>query len=67
MWFLYLYNMQKLSEMSLAMINYVEVKRDWVRNHYVHEAINEYDSIDGKLHLLDVILKSDWIESHETV
>jgi hypothetical protein len=58
--------MQKIAPLTQAMADFVESKRDWVRNHFVPESINEYNSIDGKLSLLNTILKSDWIEPTET-
>jgi len=45
----------------------IETKRDWVKNHYDPESISDYDTLDGKLVLLDTILKSSWIEKNETV
>ncbi len=59
--------MQKTRDMTDEMANYIESKRDWVRNHYAPETVDRYNTVDGKLHLLDVVLKSDWIEKHETV
>ena len=47
------------------MAEYIESKRDWVRNHYTFESIDQYKTTNGKLKLIDVILKSDWIEKHE--
>lgn len=41
-------------------------KGDWVRNHYAPEAQNEYNTVAGKLNLLDAIIKSSWIEKGET-
>ena len=58
--------MQKVSDLTDKMQKYIESKRDWVRNHYTPEAINEYNTISGKLKLLDIILKSNWIEKSET-
>jgi Domain of unknown function (DUF3806) len=59
--------MQKITDLSADMIKYIEAKRNWVRNHFTAETIKEYDTIKGKLNLLDVILKSDWIEKQETI
>ena len=59
--------MQKRCPLSSEMIENIEAKREWVRDHYTPESISEYDSIDGKLHLLDVILSSGWIEVSETL
>ena len=58
--------MQKIVPLTQAMADFVESKRDWVRNHFVPEAIDEYNSINGKLSLLDTILQSDWIEPTES-
>jgi hypothetical protein len=58
--------MQEVYDLSAEIIKYIEAKRTWVKNHYTPESISEYDTINGKLHLLDVILKSSWIEKHET-
>ena len=57
--------MQKVSNLSGEIIKYIETKRDWVRNHYTPEGVSEYDTIAGKLKLLDTILKSNWIEKDE--
>ncbi len=51
--------MQKVSDLSKSMIANIDAKRTWVRNHYTPESIHKYDSLEGKLNLLDVILKSD--------
>lgn len=45
----------------------VEKKRDWVRNHFEPAALHEYESLEGKLRLLDTILSNDWIEATETL
>jgi len=45
----------------------IEAKRDWVRNHYTLETISEYNTLSGKLILLDTILKSNWIEKEDTL
>jgi hypothetical protein len=44
----------------------IEEQRSWVRNHYDAQARHKYDTLEGKLHLLQVILDSGWIESDET-
>lgn len=59
--------MQKVSDLTYEMIQNIEAKRTWVKNHYTSEAIHEYDTVPGKLTLLDTILKSNWIETGETV
>jgi len=59
--------MQQLRKPSYETLKHIEAKRDWVRNHYTPETIEKYNTVDGKLELLDVILKSGWIEKDETV
>ena len=44
----------------------LQEQRDWVKGHYIENADEEYASIEGKLRLLDVIIKEKWIEPHET-
>ncbi len=57
---------QVIRELSDEMINRLESQRDWVRNHYTPDSITKYETIEGKLNLLDVIIKSDWIQKNET-
>ena len=59
--------MQKVLDLTYEMSQEIETKRDWVKNHYDPESISDYDTLDGKLVLLDTILKSSWIEKNETV
>jgi Domain of unknown function (DUF3806) len=58
--------MRKISGFTDEMTEYVGAKRDWVKNHYSSETIDDYNTVAGKLILLDTILKSNWIESQET-
>ncbi|MDN3657232.1 DUF3806 domain-containing protein [Ferruginibacter paludis] len=58
--------MQQISALTDKMVKYIESKRNWVKDHYTPEAINEYNTISGKLTLLDTILQSNWIEKDET-
>lgn len=58
--------MQKISCLTNEMTTYLDVKRNWVKEHYVPESTHEYNSISGKLKLLDTILESNWIENNET-
>ena len=44
----------------------IEEQRGWVRDHYDEEARDHYQSVKGKLRLIDTILSSNWIEPHET-
>jgi len=43
----------------------VEKQRNWVREHYEPESRHKYNSLDGKLRLLDTIIRSGWIERTE--
>lgn len=45
----------------------LEAQRTWVRDHYSEDARQQYDQLDGKLRLLDTILKNRWIAAGETV
>ncbi len=58
---------QKVEELSSRDIARVEAQRKWVREHYPPESEEKYQTIDGKLVLLDAILKNKWIEPNETV
>jgi hypothetical protein len=41
-------------------------KRAWVCGHYDEAARHKYDTLDGKLSLLDAILRNKWIAPTET-
>ena len=41
--------------------------RTWVKEHFTDSADEKYSSIDGKLRVLDTILRSKWVEPAETV
>ncbi|MCV2368329.1 DUF3806 domain-containing protein [Roseateles oligotrophus] len=45
----------------------VEAKRDWVRNHFEADARHKYETLEGKLQLLDTILSNEWIKPAETL
>ena len=45
----------------------LEAKRTWVRDHYDEASRHKYDSLEGKLRLLDTILRNNWIASTETL
>ena len=57
---------QIIRELSHSMTATTESQRGWVRNHYPPESIDKYETIEGKLNLLDVIIKSEWIQKDET-
>lgn len=45
----------------------LEAKRRWVREHFDEASRDQYETIEGKLRLLDTILRSGWIDPHETL
>jgi hypothetical protein len=57
---------QKIEALAPADVEYVERQRTWVRDHYEPDARHQYDTVEGKLQLLDTIIRSDWIEPSET-
>ncbi len=57
---------QKIETLSDDDAAHVERQRTWVRNHYDADARHHYQTVEGKLRLLDTIVRSDWIEPSET-
>ena len=55
--------MQTFHEMSGEEIARLEAQRSWVRDHYEPHARSKYDSIEGKLALLDAILANGWVQA----
>ena len=45
----------------------VEAQRKWVREHYTPDTEHKYQTLEGKLKLLDTIITSNWINPEETV
>lgn len=58
--------MRETRDLTNKMIDYIESKRGWVRNQYTPDTTTKNETIKGKLYLLDVILKSGWMEKQET-
>ena len=58
---------QKFEPLNRADIADLEAKRTWVREHYDEAARHKYDTLDGKLRLLDAILQNKWIAPDETL
>ena len=58
---------QTFHDMSGEEIARLEAQRSWVRDHYEPHARSRYDSIEGKLALLDAILANGWVQASETV
>jgi hypothetical protein len=44
---------------------HVEQQRTWVRDHYDPDARRQYETVEGKLRLLDTIVRSGWIAPDE--
>jgi hypothetical protein len=59
--------MQQIHSLIEEDANDVEAKRDWVRNHFEPNAQHKYETLEGKLRLLDTILSNDWIKPTETL
>lgn len=59
--------MQNINPLSERLIIDLEAKRKWVRDHYEPGAISNYETIKGKLYLLDSIINANWIEKTETI
>ena len=57
---------QKIGALPLDDAMRVEKQRAWVRDHYEPAVRHNYETIDGKLRLLDTIIRSNWIEPTET-
>jgi Domain of unknown function (DUF3806) len=57
---------QKIEPLSDDDAHRVEGQRTWVRDHYDPDARHQYETIEGKLRLLDTIISSGWIEPTET-
>ncbi len=45
----------------------IVAKRKWVLGHYAAGSTQEYESLEGKLGLLDTILRNRWIDPGETL
>ena len=58
---------QKFEPLNPDDIANLEAKRTWVRGHYDEVARGKYDTLDGKLRLLDAILQNKWIAPDETL
>jgi Domain of unknown function (DUF3806) len=56
---------QKILALTPEDAEELEARRDWVRNHYTPEALHKYDTVDGKIRLLETIIKSKWVEPDE--
>jgi len=58
---------QIVEDMNNEEIARVEAQRSWVRDHYEPHARAKYDTLDGRLALIDAILSNGWVQASETV
>lgn len=58
---------QRIESLSGNDATDVSEKRRWVREHYEPDAQHKYETLEGKLQLLDVILKNNWIDPSDTL
>jgi hypothetical protein len=56
---------QKIEALAPDDVARVEKQRVWVRDHYDSGAQHQYETVEGKLRLLDTIIRSKWIEPSE--
>lgn len=57
---------EKVEPLSEDDLVHLEKQRSWVRDHFEPEARHKYDTVEGKLRLIDTILANGWIEADET-
>lgn len=57
---------QKIEVLSDDETLQLQKQRNWVRDHYDPVAKDRYDTLEGKLVLLDTILRNNWVEPNET-
>jgi uncharacterized protein DUF3806 len=58
---------QKCEALNRDDIADLAAKRAWVCGHYDEAARHKYDMLDGKLKLIDTILRNKWIAPDETL
>lgn len=58
---------QTIEPLSDGHAQELEAKRSWVRDHYDARSRHKYETIEGKLRLLDTILQNDWVSPEDTV
>jgi hypothetical protein len=56
---------QEIRALSAEEAAHVEKQRTWVRDHYDADARHHYETVEGKLGLLDTIVRSGWIAPNE--
>jgi hypothetical protein len=45
----------------------IENQRNWVKGHFTEDSINKYDTIEGKLYLLQGILDNEFYSKNQTM
>ena len=58
---------QRIEPLTPADLADLAAKRDWVRGHYEEPDRHAYETLEGKLRLLDAILEHCWIGPEETL
>jgi hypothetical protein len=56
---------EKLSELSEEDHRYLDALRDWARNHFEEDRRQAYETVDGKLAVVDAILANNWVNAEE--
>lgn len=57
---------QKIEPLNDEDLSRLEKMRVWVRDHYTEEARDRFEPFEGKIVLIDTILKNGWINADET-
>lgn len=57
---------QRIEPPSAEDLARLEGMRSWVRDHYAPHAVAQYDSVAGKVVLIETILANGWVEPSET-
>jgi Domain of unknown function (DUF3806) len=58
---------QRIEELSEVDARNVVEKRRWVMDHYEPKVRHKYETLEGKLNLLETIIKNKWIKPDETL
>jgi hypothetical protein len=58
---------QIVREMSAEMTQRVASQRDWVKGHFTEDAVHKYETVDGKLYLLQTILDNQFYQKDQTM
>lgn len=58
---------QRIEPLRPDEVERVEAQRRWVREHYTRATTSEFESLQGKLRVIDIILREHWVAAEETV